>query len=120
LEQQRVYWQQRGRIKWVSLGGENTKKIHAPTTIKHNKNAIMMLRNGSGEEKYSHEDKAHILWEAYKDRLGTSEFSHIYFDLSQLLSVVPDLAASKPLFKRGNRQHYSEFTLWKITRPRWF
>jgi hypothetical protein len=59
--------------------------------MKHNKNAIMMLRNGSGEEKFSHEDKAHILWEAYKDRLGTSEFSHIYFDLSQLLYVVPDL-----------------------------
>jgi hypothetical protein len=91
LKQQRVYWQQRGRIKWASLGDENMIFFHATATMKHNKNAIMMLRNGSGEEKFSHEDNAHILWEAYKDRLGTSEFSHIYFDLSQLLSIVPDL-----------------------------
>jgi hypothetical protein len=82
----------------ASLGDENTKKFHATATIKHNKNAIMILRNGSGEEKFSHEDKAQILWEAYKDRLGTSEFSHIYFDLSQLLFVVPDLEQLQSLF----------------------
>jgi hypothetical protein len=51
------------------------KKNHAIATIKHNKNAIMMLKNGNGEEKFSHEDKSQILWEAYNDRLGTSEFS---------------------------------------------
>jgi hypothetical protein len=28
-----------------------------------------------------HEEKEKLLWETYKSRLGTSEFTHIYFDL---------------------------------------
>jgi hypothetical protein len=91
LEQQRIYWQQRERIKWATLGDENTKLFHATKTIKHNKNALMMLKNGSGEEKYSHEDKAQILWEAYKDMLGTSEFSQLHFDLSPLILPASNL-----------------------------
>jgi hypothetical protein len=43
LEQQRVYWQQRGRIKWVTLGDENTNFFHASATIKNNRNSIMTL-----------------------------------------------------------------------------
>jgi hypothetical protein len=65
-----------------------TQKNNANATIKHNKNAIMMLENRGGEEKYSREDNAQTLWEAYKDRLGTSEFSHIHYDLSQLITLL--------------------------------
>jgi hypothetical protein len=68
LEQQRLYWRQRGNIKWATLGGENTKFFHANATIKHNKNAIRALKNTSGQEVFSHEVKASLLWEAYKDR----------------------------------------------------
>jgi hypothetical protein len=32
-----------------------------------------------------HEEKVELLWEAYKQKLGTSKFSHIYFDLNTLL-----------------------------------
>jgi hypothetical protein len=27
LEQQRIYWKQRDKIKWTTLGDENTKKF---------------------------------------------------------------------------------------------
>jgi hypothetical protein len=32
LEQQRIYWKQRGRIKWETLGDENTKFFHVMST----------------------------------------------------------------------------------------
>jgi hypothetical protein len=38
-----------------------------------------------------HEEKAQLLWEAYKDRLGKSEFTHMYFDLHSLLNASEDL-----------------------------
>jgi hypothetical protein len=38
-----------------------------------------------------HEENAKILWEAYKQRLGTSEFSHMYLDLQLLLTTLESL-----------------------------
>lgn len=47
----------------------------------------MVLKNSEGQERCSHEDKTAILWEAYKERLGPSEFTQIYFDLNELLQA---------------------------------
>jgi hypothetical protein len=91
LEQQRIYWKQRGRIKWATLGDENTKKFHANASIRHNKNSIMMLKDSEGVEKYSHEEKAEIIWESFKSRMGTSEFSEMHFDLNDLIHPVINL-----------------------------
>jgi hypothetical protein len=52
LEQQRVYWKQRGRIKWATLGEENTKFFHATATIRHNKNSILVLKTKRGWRNY--------------------------------------------------------------------
>jgi hypothetical protein len=50
---------------------------------------------------YSHHDeKANILWEAYKEILGTREFTHVYFDLSALVNRVDNLADLALLFPR--------------------
>jgi hypothetical protein len=46
----------------------------------------MSLKDMNGQEKFSHEDKAAILWESFRVRLGTSEFSQIHFDLQDLLN----------------------------------
>jgi hypothetical protein len=48
LEQERVYWRQRGRITWATLRDENTKFFHANASIRHNKNTIMSLKNSNG------------------------------------------------------------------------
>jgi hypothetical protein len=85
LAQQREYLKQRGRIKRATLRDENMKFFHANATVRHNKNSIMVLKNSEGQERCSHEDKTAILWEAYKERLGPSEFTQIYFDLNELL-----------------------------------
>jgi hypothetical protein len=39
---------QRERLKWLTLGDENTKFFHANGTIKHSKNSIMTLENRDG------------------------------------------------------------------------
>jgi hypothetical protein len=39
-----------------------------------------------------------LLWEAYKQRLGTSEFSHMYFDLNSLLRLVENLSCLEEPF----------------------
>jgi hypothetical protein len=61
LEQQRVYWKQRGNIKWAKLGDENTKFFHANATIIHNKSTIKSLKDQNGVEIFKHEDKATII-----------------------------------------------------------
>jgi hypothetical protein len=91
LEQQRVYWKQRGRIKWATVGDENTNFFHATATVNHNRNSIMMLKDLNGLKKFSHEEKVDIIWEASKDRLGSFKFSHMHYNLSGLLSLVPNL-----------------------------
>jgi hypothetical protein len=57
--------------------------FHSTATINHNRNAIMMLKDRNGNEKFAHEEKATIIWEAFKDRLGSSEFTQIHFNLSE-------------------------------------
>jgi hypothetical protein len=89
LEWQRMCWRQRGRIKWVTQGDAGTKFFHANTTIRHRQNLITSLQQEDGISK--HEEKADLLWESYKQRLGTSEFSRIYFDLHELLTPLDEL-----------------------------
>jgi hypothetical protein len=66
LEQQRVYWKQRGKITWATLGDENTKFFHSTATIRKNKNGIRSLIDEQGLEKFVHDEKASILWESFR------------------------------------------------------
>jgi len=40
LDQQRAYWKQRGKVRWVKEGDAGTKLFHACATIKHRSNLI--------------------------------------------------------------------------------
>ena len=43
LQNQKTYWRQRGKIKWVKLGDANTKFFHTKATINYRHNYIAML-----------------------------------------------------------------------------
>jgi hypothetical protein len=43
LQQQKIYWKQRGTIKWATLGDAPTKFFHAQATIKYRRNLIPKL-----------------------------------------------------------------------------
>lgn len=91
LHQQRVYQRQIGAIKWIKLGDENTSFFHANATIKHRKNLITSLMDFSGNLVHDHNLKANILWRIFRDRLGSSYFQGMLFDLPSLFGDSPDL-----------------------------
>ena len=77
LKQQKSYWKQRGQIKWVTLGDASTHFFHAHATMKYRRNLITYLANDNGDLVYDHESKAKLLWQSFKERSGTSNFTGI-------------------------------------------
>lgn len=98
LKQQRIYWKQRGTIKWVKFGDEGTKFFHANATIKHGKNLITSLFDAHGVLQTGHSLKADILWETYKQRLRVSESQKMIFDLASWFSEQPDMTSLEEPF----------------------
>lgn len=93
LQQQKTYWKQRGVIKWATLGDAGTKFFHTNATVKFRRNLITQLNNDQGEQLFTHEQKAELIWTSYKERLGTTNFSSISFDLSNLFHNQTDLSS---------------------------
>jgi hypothetical protein len=81
LQQQKMYWKQRGKVRWVKEGDATTKYFHAHATIRHRINKITTLQDESGTELSDHAQKASLLWNSFKQRLGTLEFEYFAFDL---------------------------------------
>jgi hypothetical protein len=51
----------------------------------------MSLQDENGDEKANHEENTSILWSAFKERLGTSEFTRIHFELNEIIHEVEGL-----------------------------
>lgn len=100
LKQQKEYWKQRGLIKWATLGDAPTKFFHANATIKHRKNYITQLHDDQGTPIYDHSEKANLIWLAFKDRLGTSNFTSIQFYLAFHFADQPDLSSLVQTFSK--------------------
>lgn len=92
LKKQKAYWQQRGRVKWVTLGSENSQFFHAMATIQHRNNSITTLINQDGVEVSDHDGKSKLLHEAFKERLGQSENFDVPDHLLHLLPTHHDLS----------------------------
>ena len=81
------------------------KFFHANATIRHTKNLITCLENPLGVIHSGHQDKAQILWEAYKDRLDQSEFSSMLLNLDALLPSHPNLSSLEDPFTAEEIDH---------------
>lgn len=77
LEEKRMYWKQPNTVKCVELGDENTSFFQAMASISHRKNKIASLSILGDILVTKHEHKAGILWEAFKNRMGVSNFCGI-------------------------------------------
>jgi hypothetical protein len=80
----------KGVIKWVKFGDECIRFFHSDATTKYKRKCITTLKGPSGQ-LISHEDKASLIWEAYKERLGVSKFNEMHFDLENLIEPIQDL-----------------------------
>lgn len=98
LHQQMIYWEQRGNIKLVQLGDESSKLFHAQATLRHRRNLITSLSDQSGEQVFYHSQKADLIWNDFKERLGTSNFERMLFDLDSLFTQDVDLSSLEELF----------------------
>jgi hypothetical protein len=56
-------------------------------TICHKKNFIVSFYNSDGSIVTNHDQKAALLWTAFKGRLGVLEFTSIAYNLATLLSA---------------------------------
>jgi hypothetical protein len=91
LHQQKIYWKQRGAIKWVKFGDAGTQFFHANATIKLRRNYITSLQKYDNTEVLLHADKAEILWNAFKERLGTSNTVQPPNNLEEMLQAASNL-----------------------------
>jgi predicted oxidoreductase (fatty acid repression mutant protein) len=55
LDWQKVYWKQRGSIKWVTSGDACIIFFHDNATIRHRQNLIATLQDENGNEIQGHE-----------------------------------------------------------------
>ena len=92
LRNQKIYWKQRGKIKGVKFGDENTKFFHTKASINHRHNHIAVLQNEDEVDISDHAGKAAILWDTYKKRMGTSHKTTMHFDLESLFGQRQDSA----------------------------
>lgn len=67
------------------------KFFHAHATIKHRKNSITTLHDSLGTSLLHHEQKADLLWKAFKEKMGISEFNGMLFNLGSLFQPVDGL-----------------------------
>jgi hypothetical protein len=84
IQNQRIYWKQRGKIKWVKLGNENTKFFHTKDTINFRHNHIATLQNEDQVEISDHDGKAAILWKSFKERMGNAKNPNMLFNIEDL------------------------------------
>lgn len=80
-------------MKRVTLGDASTKFFRANATVKFRRNLISVLEDDDGHVFSDHADKASLIWNAFKERLGTSSFLGIHFDLSNLVLNGQDLSS---------------------------
>jgi hypothetical protein len=86
------YWRQRYTVRWVQLGDEPTKFFHAAATERYWRNAITALQDEEGRELTQHEEKAVVLWNTFKHRMGCSSSPDILFNLEELSLPTMDLS----------------------------
>lgn len=89
LKCQQIYWKQRFTNKIVRYGDENTKFFHSMATVNYRKNSIAQIISADGREVTNHVEKAALFWLEFKDRLGVSSETQMFFNLYDLITAVP-------------------------------
>ena len=78
-------------VRWTKLGDEGTKFFHAAATERYRLNTITSLETDDGRTVTNHNEKATLLLEEYKKRMGCSSNPTMLYNLSELIQPSDDL-----------------------------
>ena len=92
------YWKKRCTARWAKLNSENTSYFHAMATIRYRHNVISSLVREDGSVATNHHEKAGILRQTFKDRLGSTIPIDPSFDFSAHLAHHQGLEALSSKF----------------------
>lgn len=91
LAQQRTYWRQiDSLLKWVKLGDAGTRCFHTNATIRNRKKNLITARCHMSNTCIiytTHANSEQLLWQAFKERLETSAFNDIRFNLHSFIQA---------------------------------
>jgi hypothetical protein len=90
LDYQQQYWKKRCTVRWTKFGDENTKFFQAMATERYRRNSISQLTLSDGTIVTEHKEKK-LIFNTYKERLGTSHAPEMLFDLQHIIQPVPGL-----------------------------
>ena len=91
------YWKKRYTVRWTKLGDEGTKFFHAAATERYRINTITSLTAEDGRSITEHNEKAALLLEAFKKRMGCSSNPTMLYNLDHLVQARDDLVSlSRP------------------------
>ena len=85
LKYKKEYWKKRYTIRWTKFGDESTKLFHAAATERYRKNTITSIETSDGRVVMEHNEKAAVLLETFKGRMGTTTNPHMCFNLEELI-----------------------------------
>jgi hypothetical protein len=99
LKCQKDYWRKRYTVRWTKSGDENTTFFHAAAIDRYRLNTITTLDTQDGRTISTHSEKASLIWEEYRNRLGCSTQPQMYFTLQQLVQEHDLQSITKPFTK---------------------
>ena len=91
LRYKNLYWRNRYTVNRIKLDDECTKFFHGMATISYRRNSIAQIMNDQGIWIHDHEGKAGLLWNSFRNRMGTTSSPTMLFYLSSLVTPVNDL-----------------------------
>jgi hypothetical protein len=74
--------------------------FHANATIRNRRNSIASLSDSNGNMVFEHSAKASLIWNDFRERMGTTCFEGMQFDLDNLLQHNVDLSSLEMPFSQ--------------------
>jgi hypothetical protein len=109
LKFKQEYWKKRYTIRWTKFGDESTNFFHAAATERYRQNIITSLEAQDGRVVYDHFEKAALLLENFKARMGQTTDPHMQYNLDELIELhAPTSSTQKlKLMRKGGQFTYT-------------
>jgi hypothetical protein len=87
LKCQKEYWRKRYMVRWTKLGDENTSFFHAAATKRYRINTITSLDTKDGRPIFEQDEKAALIWDEYRKRMGCTTHPEMKFNLNDIVHL---------------------------------